>query len=338
MEKKDTVGKAITSQDVAAYLGISQSTVSRAFEPTSRISEKTRARVMKAAKELGYRPNAIARSLVSQQTNLIGVIKGPNFNPMFSELLTETARAIQEQNRQMVYYEAGDSEDTGHILSKLLQYRVDGLILMYASLSSDLTREARKIGIPVLQMMRYTADSLASVVLPNNHNGAIQAIRHLRENGYQNFAYVSGEAGSSSNVERQLGFIHALGEHGQEPVISQGNYTYESGYKALYELKDKIQLPCGILCANDVMALGVLDAAKELKIRVPEEIGVVGFDDIPMSQWKSYQLTTLRQPMKQLAESAVQMLVNRIEQPETAIERVQFDFELVIRRSSSRLI
>lgn len=291
---------------------------------------------MDAAKELGYRPNAIARSLVSKQTNLIGVIKGPNYNPMFSELLSALAMSIQKRGRQIVYYEIGNEFNVSNILRRMMQYRVDGLVLMYAHLSSELTQEAQKLGIPVLQMMRYSTDSHANVVLPNNHNGALLAAKHLIAQGYRSFAYISGEMGSSSNVERQLGFIHALSEYNQVPAVLQGDYTYDSGYNAFKKLAETAKLPCGILCANDVMALGVLDAAKDLKINVPQDIGVVGFDDIPMSKWGSYQLTTLRQPMEHIAESAIQLLLENIENHEKSPETLHYDFELIVRHSSSR--
>ncbi|MDO4269360.1 MAG: LacI family DNA-binding transcriptional regulator [Eubacteriales bacterium] len=330
--------KKVTSKDVALYAGVSQSTVSRAFSPNGKLSDQKREKVLEAAEALGYRPNALARGLISSQTGLIGVVKGSSFNPMFSELLAKITEQIQKAGRQVIYYETGYSQSIDDIFDRILQYRVDGIILLYESLSSRLTEMCKKFGIPVLQMLRYSMNIHTNTILPDNQEGAAKAVRHLFAEGYQSFAYITGEMNSSSNAERQLGFITTLQEYGYvDPLIISGNYTYESGYQAIQELLQKSTLPCGVVCANDVMAMGVLDAAKSLHIRIPDDLGVIGFDDIEMSRWPVYQLTSLRQPTKDMAQQGVETLLDEISHPDRgSCQMMRYDFDLIVRGTTMR--
>lgn len=329
--------KNVTSIDIARYVGVSQSTVSRAFSPTSKLSEDTRQRILTAARNLGYRPNAIARSLVSSQTKSIGVVKGPTHNPMFSELLAALAEEIQKTDYHIIYYETNSAQTLDSILFKILQYRVEGLILLYTNLSSNVTKTCEEMNIPVLQMLRYSTDAQVNIVLPSNESGAAMAVDFLIERGYRHFAYVTGEMNSSSNMERQLGFVTRLRERGIDNfVIVQGNYTYESGYRALASIADKTSFPCGILCANDLMGLGIIDAAKRMNLNIPEDVGVIGFDDNFMSAWPNYELTSLRQPTVEMAKKGVELLFRSIEEPGTAPQIRRYDFTLIGRNSTNR--
>lgn len=329
--------KTVTSKDVAALAGVSQSTVSRAFSDESKLTFETRRRVLEAAEELGYRPNAIARGLISSKTGFIGVVKGPTYNPMFGDLLTSVTEQIQKTNHQIIYYEAGPNKTIDDILPRILQYRVEGIILLYANLSSQLTQTCQDMGIPVLQMLRYSTNVQANVVLPDNHQGAMLAADHLLQKGYKRFAYVTGELNSSSNMERQLGFITRLAENGvDKPTVILGDYTYESGFEAGKKLMRDVDGPLGILCANDLMGLGVIDAAKELKVRIPEDVGVIGFDNNFMSHWPVYQLTSLAQPIDDMARRGIEVLQENIQDPgrRTSVER--YEFQLVERGSTDR--
>lgn len=339
MSKRKDEMKNVTSIDVARYAGVSQSSVSRAFSPTSRLSDKTRQRILAAARDLGYRPNAIARSLASSQTKSIGVVKGPTHNPMFSELLSAIAKEIQKTNYHIIYYESNEIQTLDSILPKILQYRVEGLILLYTNLSSEITKSCEEMNIPVLQMLRYSTNSKANIVLPSNENGAAMAADLFIEKGYRSFAYVTGEMNSSSNMERQLGFLARLREHGFEnPTIVQGDYSYKSGYAALSKIVSQASLPCGILCANDLMGLGTIDAAKQLKLDIPQDIGVIGFDNNFMSEWPNYQLTSLQQPTVEMAKKGVELLFKSIDVPETPSQVHRYNFALIQRKSTDRKV
>ncbi len=328
--------KTVTSIDVAKRAGVSQSTVSRAFSCSGKLSPKTREAVIQAANELGYRPNAIARSLVSNQTKFIGIVKSATDNSMFSELLTFMVERLQKTEYQVIYYEVGHGQSIDDILSRVLQYRVEGIILLYANLSSEITRVCRNMGIPVLQMLRYSTNAQANVVSPANHAGAALAVEHLLEKGYRSFAYITGELNASSNMERQLGFLSRLAELGyNDPVVLQGDYTYESGCRAFPLLMEHSpKLPCGVLCANDLIAMGVIDTARAMNIRIPEDIGVMGFDNIFMSNWPAYQLTSLQNPTEELADRGIQLLIDKIQNNDFTPDILQLNFKLVERRST----
>ncbi len=332
-----TAEKTITSRDVARLAGVSQSAVSRAFSPNSPLSDKTRAHILQVARELGYKPNAIARSLVSSQTRFIGIVKGATNNPMFSELLTAITEEIQKTNYQVLYYESGPDQTLDDILERIFQYRVEGVILLYANLSSRITHNCRELGIPVLQMQRYSTNAQANVVLPDNERGVAMAVDLFIRKGYRSFAYVAGEMNSSSNLERQMGFLNHLRDCGvNDPIVVQGDYSYDSGYRALQQIAARASYPCGILCANDLMGLGIIDAAKASSLRIPQDIGVIGFDDNFMSSWPVYQLTSLKQPTVEMAKKGVEVLFQSITDRTLQPTMYRYDFELIERNSTNR--
>lgn len=327
--------KAVTSVDVARYVGVSQSTVSRAFSSSNKLSPETRERIMNAARELGYRPNAIARSLVSSNSKFIGIVKSSTTNPMFSELLSALMERLQQSEFNVIYYEVKKGQSIDDIISRILQFRVAGIILLYATLSSEITKVCQGMRIPVLQMLRYSNRARANFVAPANESGAALAVEHLYQKGYRNFAYITGEINSSSNLERQSGFLSKVAELGHEDsVVLQGDYTYESGCAAMKELVTRVKLPCGVLCGNDIMALGLIDEAKSMNIRIPEDIGVIGFDNIFMGAWPVYQLTTLDQSTDELVQCGIDLLLKKIQNNDLTPEVHQFSFKLIERKST----
>lgn len=337
IDAKTMEPKVITSRDVAEAAGVSQSTVSRAFTDQSKLSLKTRKRVLSVAKELGYHPNALARSLISARSGLIGIVKSQHQNVMFTELLSEITEQLQNTDYQVVYYEINEHQTIDEIVARILQYRMDGIILLDATLSNKITDSCQQMGIPVLQMQRYTTNVKTNLVLPDNRVGTAMIVDHLIDEGYEHFAYISGNLTSSSNMDRQAGFIYRLEERGYSlPVIAPGDFTYKSGYAAMKQLVSMIQTPCGVLCANDQMALGAIDAARETGLSIPEDVGIVGYDDNFMASWPPYQLTSLRQPIEEMARRGVEILLKNIEDPTLEPVTVTYPFEIIKRRSTDR--
>lgn len=328
--------KAVTSIDVAKRAGVSQATVSRAFSIGGNLTEKTRQKVFQAAKELGYQPNALARSLVSSKSNLIGIVKGYTTNPAFVEMLSELTHLIQAMGMQVLYFEGKQHQDIDEVLMNVVKYQVEGIILLYANLSSEITISCQQRNIPVLQAMRYSTNTRANLVLPDNFKGAGEAVVHLASRGFKHFGYITGELNSSTNLERQSGFLMKLQELGfLNPVIVQGDYTYESGRVAMRSIVDKCPLPCGVVCASDMMALGAIDALKyDLKLRVPEDVGVLGFDDIFMAAWPPYSLTSMRQPIADMAQAGMEILCRNIAEKKMEPVVKKFDPILVKRDST----
>ena len=337
IDAKTVEPKVVTSRDVAEAAGVSQSTVSRAFSDQSKLSIKTRAHVLSVAKELGYHPNALARSLISARSGLIGIVKSPHQNVMFTELLSEITAQLQNTDYQVVYYEINPRQTIDEIVARILQYRMDGIILLDATLSNKITDSCHQMGIPVLQMQRYTTNVKTNLVLPDNREGTAMIVDHLIDEGYKHFAYISGNLTSSSNMDRQAGFIYRLEEKGFSlPVIAPGDYTYESGYRAMKQILPMLQTPCGVLCANDQMALGAIDAIRETDLSIPEDVGVVGYDDNFMAAWPPYQLTSLRQPIVEMARRGVEILLGNIEDPTLEPVTVTYPFEIIRRKSTDR--
>ena len=326
-----------TSKDVAKLAGVSQSTVSRVFLSNNKVSFKTKQKVLGAAKTLHYHPNAFARSLVSERSNIIGIVSEYTLNPSFKLMLSELVYLIQKSDKQVMYFEARNEQHVDDIMRKILQYQIEGVILLYANLSSKLTLECQARNIPVVQTLRYsTSGEKRSMVVPDNYKAAKVAAEHFIEKNFRHFGYVAGDVRSSSNMERQLGFFSALQERGfAEPVLAHGDYTYESGRRAMIELAKKVKFPCGVLCANDIMALGAIDALKyDLGLKIREDVGLVGFDNKFMSAWPSYSLTSFEVPIEAMARDALQILIENFNDRAMPPVVKKYDLELIERGST----
>lgn len=302
--------KAPTSRDVAQLAGVSQSTVSRAFSPKANLAPETRKKVMEAAKVLNYQPNALARGLVMSQSDIIAVVKGYTQNSIFSDILSEIVYLLQQADKRVIYFEAKRNESIDDLASKIMRYQIQGLVLLYVNLTSDLTAYCKQRKIPVLQIHRHSTTVTANAVLPDNYKAAGEAAELFIRKGYKNFAYLAGSLNSSTNMERQIGFQTVLKEHGcSAPVILQGDYTYESGMEAMRRAAPDLKLPTAVLSSNDLMAYGAIDTSKyDFGLEIGKDVAVVGFDNLPMGQWPSYRLTSFAQPISQMAKEGIDLL------------------------------
>lgn len=303
--------KLVTSYDVAQLAGVSQPTVSRAFDPNGNINAVTRERVMAAAAKLGYQPNAIARGLTTQRTDIVGIIMGNIARSLFyPQVLVEFTRRLQAIGKQVLLFNTHETRSVDEILPRLLSYHVDGLILASNTPGRELIDRCTKMGTPVVLLNRTVPDTSANSVCSDNKKGGQMMADLLIDAGHRRFAFVSGVGVTATNELRQQGYIERLRERGQENVIvEQGEYTYDSGYAAALRLLDRDNPPDGVFCAADIMALGVMDAARyKLGIKIPEELSVVGYDDIPMAKWPTYDLTTIRQSATAMVDTAVQLI------------------------------
>ncbi len=329
--------KRVTSFDVARLAGVSQSTVSRSFSFESRVSQKTREKVLAAAKQLGYKPDAIARSLSTQQSNIIGIVMADITSPFYPYVLAKFSSQLQDQGRQVLLFNAAPDQEVDDILPLVLQYRVDALIITSATISSAVADECAQSGSPVILFNRYVLGANASAVCCDNVEGGRMVANFLLDTGHKKLAYISGKQDTSTNIDRKKGFADRLRERGYiNWWLEQGEYTYESGYEAAKRLLQQDDPPDAIFCANDIMALGAMDAARfEVEIRVPEELSIVGFDDIPPAAWPPYSLTTIRQPVNQMIEATFELLFERLENPELG-PAFKLIPGLLIQRNSTR--
>lgn len=308
----------ISSIEVARLAGVSQAAVSRVYTPGASVSDEMRERVVAAAKQLGYRPNVIARSLNQRSTHMIGLVMVRFTNPFYARLLQEFTAKLQALGYWTLLLNIASSDELEQALPAALQYQVDGIIITSATLSSRMADECAQYGTPVVLFNRYSLDSDVNAVCCDSVRGGRLVADALVEAGHQRFAYIGGEAGSSTNQDRERGYATRLQERGQAlAVMEQGDYSYESGYAAAKRLLDRPDRPDAVFCANDMMAMAALDVARvDFSIRVPEELSVVGFDDIQMASWPKYDLTTVRQPVERMVDATIDLLLSAIENPD----------------------
>jgi DNA-binding LacI/PurR family transcriptional regulator len=303
----------ITSIDVARLAGVSQSAVSRAFTPGSSVSGETRRKVMDAARDLNYVPNSIARSLITARSNIVAMVVGDLSNPFYSAVLDEFGRVLQEQGKHVLVFRVAKGSEVDDALIEVLQYQVDGIIVTSAQVSSKMAGLCLDRGIPVVMFNRYIKGAdIANVCCDNLRGGRLVAQTLLKAGGSR-FAMISGERATSTNRERREGYLRELRRGGiaaKEVRVEPGHYTYEGGFEAALALfHDRRKAPDALFCSNDIMALGALDALRyELKFRVPKDVMVIGFDDIPDAARRPYRLSTVRQPRDLMIAKTVQLL------------------------------
>lgn len=325
----------VTSGDVARHAKVSQSAVSRAFTPGASISAKMREKILQAAAELGYRPNALARAMISGKSGLIAMLFAYLDNQFYPLMLEQISRRLQESGYQVLLFMT-DPGDQDEVVSRILQYQVEGIVMASATLSSELATECARTGIPVVLFNRYVATLPASSVISDNIEGGRLIAKYLVEGGHERIAFMAGAEDSSTNRDREAGFYKGLAERGHtvfERVV--GGYSFERAAKAARQLFGKPDRPDAIFVANDHMAFSVMDVIRhELKLRIPEDVSVIGYDDVPQAAWKAYSLTTVSQAGSQMIEATAKMLLEQIETAAVRKKAAVFPAELVVRTSA----
>jgi DNA-binding LacI/PurR family transcriptional regulator len=326
----------MSSVEVARLAGVSQATVSRVFTPGASASEEMRAKVMTAAKMLGYRPNAIARSLTKRSTHMIGLAMAGFMNPFCNRLLQAASAKLQARGYWTLLLNASDRNGLEDTLPAALQFQVDGLIITSAVLSSRLIDECAWLGTPVVLLNGCPLVSDVNAICCDDVRGGRLVADALISAGHQHIAYIAGGSGSDASQDRELGFVLRLRERGYELTAREkGDDSYESAYLAAKRLFDREQRPDAIFCANDLMAMAALDVAWwELGLRVPEDLSVIGFDDILQAGWPGYDLITVRQHLERIVDAIIELLLSAIKNPDH--ERVMrvFTPTLVVRGSA----
>ena len=312
----------ITSYDVARHAGVSQSAVSRCFKPGASVSKKMRERVMKAADKLGYQPNVIARSLITGRSNLVGVILSNFTNLHYPEVLFELNQGFSKRAIHVLLFTLRQERDIDEIIRQVFQYRVDGVVAA-ATFSLEQIDRFKKRNMPLVFFNRTVQDRAVNSVCCGQVAGERILVNSLVNAGHTSFGIISGPEDSLVSVQRTSGARDCLAGLGFDNVpIIQGDYTYESGRRGLHELMKRLnKRPDAVVCANDVMAVGAMDSARtEFSLRVPDDISIVGFDGIAPALWSGYDVTTIRQPVQQMAEATVDMVMERVNNPDKTPE------------------
>lgn len=327
------MNRKITSFDVAERAGVSQSTVSRVFSDNSpNVSIKTRERVMQAAHELGYRPNVIARMMSTRQSNIVGIVMANITSPFYPYVLE---KFLQSLDRQVLLFTAAPDQSIDDVLPLALQHQVDALIITSATLSSEMVEICAQSRTPVILFNRYVAGADISAVCADNVAGGRMVADLLVDSGHPRIAYVAGQKDTSTNSDRQRGFIERLNERGiGDVMIADGNYTYEGGYAAAQRLMQQSNYPPhALFCANDIIAIGAMDAVRAMNLRVPYDVSIVGFDNIPMAAWDAYKLTTVSQEVDAMIDATIELMQAKIADPQSAPELRLVEGKLIWRDS-----
>ncbi|MEV5755730.1 LacI family DNA-binding transcriptional regulator [Streptomyces tendae] len=322
-------------KDVAAEAGVSVATVSRALNGHPSVSATARARVLAAVETLGYRPNALARSLRTDQTRTLGLVISDVMNPYFTEL----ARSVEEEARALGYSviignadERPDLQD--HHVTTLLDRRIDGLLVSPTDGGSPRMLDAARAGTPMVFVDRWIPGVDVPVVRSDGRAAVRDLVAHLHGLGHRRLAIIAGPAATTTGRERVDAFREALAAYGlplPDAYIGQGDFQAGSGRRVTEGFLDLPEPPEVVFAADNLMALGALDAVRARGLRVPEDIGLAAFDDIPWFLHTDPPVTAIAQPTRDLGRAAVRALVERI--AGRAGESVTLPARLVVRRS-----
>ena len=327
--------RLMTSYDVARRAGVSQSAVSRCFKPGASVAPKTRVRIVAAAQELGYQPNAIAQGLITRRSNLVAVLISNLTNLYYPEVLAELTRRLDERGIRVLLFTLQAESDIDKVLDQVWRYRVDGVIAAARMLPAQVMA-FRQRGVPLVLYNRIGEGAPVSSICCDSVTGENDLVERLVGADHKLFGIITGPADSYVSQERVRAAEARLQQFGHAPVIVEGAFDYDSGEKGLRQLMAMTDGKLdALICANDLMAIGAIDTAREaFGLGVPEQLSVVGFDGVGPASWASYRLTTIRQPVRRMTEAAVVMLVERVEDPELPPERRLFAGELIEGRSA----
>nr|WP_246584486.1 LacI family DNA-binding transcriptional regulator [Thermus brevis] len=334
--RRVTPKQRVTINAVAERAGVSISTISRVLNGRDRVSPETRARVLAAIRELGYRPSALARGLASKRTQTLGFVIPTLTDPFFMGIVAGVERAAAQSGYSLLV-SCEPYAAKGRSYARLFhERRVDGLILVGIRLTRADIEEFQDHHFPVV-LIQQTVGGLLPSVTADNYGGAKALVEHLISHGYRRFAYIAGSDYTPDNAERFRAMRETLAAHGldlPDSCVASGDYTHEGGRRAMTELMERGCNPRAVFAANDQMAGGAILAIKERGLQVPDDIAVVGFDDVALARFTSPPLTTVRQPTYEMGYQAARMVLHAIEFPDERMPlSVVLPTELVRRES-----
>lgn len=327
-----------TMKDIAKLACVSTSTVSHVINQSRYVSEEIAERVNRAAQELNYSPSVLARSLKTNRTKTLGMLVTTSSNPFFGEVVKGVERSCYQKGYNLILCNTeGDQERMTTSISTLLQKRVDGLILMCSSLEGEHIEIFDKYpDVPVVVMdwgpMLFASDKIQD----NSLRGGYIAAKYLIECGHHEIGCITGPLNRYQAQMRYEGYKRALNEEGLEfhpSWIIESNFECDGGYEAFNRMYQKGPLPSAIFVCNDMMAMGVINAANEKGIAIPEELSIIGYDDIQIAKFMSPSLTTIHQPKYRLGQAAVETLLRKLDNGCDETQVIQLEPTLVERSS-----
>jgi DNA-binding LacI/PurR family transcriptional regulator len=334
----------VSIKDIAKAAGVSHSTVSRALSDSPLVSDETKARIQRLAQEMGYSPNTLARSLVTRQTYTIGVVVTTIADPFVAEVVQGIEATAHDYNYTVILCSSGAQPEREIAAVEMLRSkRVDGVIVTSSRIGALYLEHLERIGAPIVLINNHNESSgryTFTVTVDNRHGGYL-ATKHLVKLGHRRIAYVTAPADHSSDLDRMAGYRQALIAGGIEPdstLIVPGNGRADGGEQALLALTELSESPSAVFCYNDMTAIGLMHAARQVGLSVPRDMAVVGFDDIPFASYFYPPLTTIAQPKVEMGRLAMKMALSLMaigeDNHEEEISNVVVRGTLVVRAST----
>ena len=323
----------VTLKDVAKMAGVSPSAVSRTFTKGASVSDKVRLKVTQASTNLGYSPNALASSLTTGRTKLIGVVSDNFHNPIFLEVFDLVTRGLQEKGLRPLLVNLSNEVNPENSVRMLQQYSVDGVIVASSTLPVSFADAFRIAGVPVVHSFgRHSSQPKVNTVGIDNFAAGQLAAQTLVSRGYKNIGFMGGPETATSTQDRYAGF---LGELRKRPDIGHSvtyakTYSFESGREEMLRLISAGPAQA-YFCGDDVLSIGALSAAQTVGLSVPDEIGFLGLNDMEMAQWANINLTTIHNPIKQVVASSVELIIAMLSDPTHRPEAVLYPSYIVER-------
>ncbi len=324
---------AVTLKEVAVSAGVSRSAVSRTFTDGASVSDKMRRRVEKAARDLGYSPNALASSLTTGRTKLIGLVSNNFHNPIFLEVFDLFTRGLQDRGLRPLLVNLTDETDPENSVRMLRQYSVDGVVVASSTLLPGFSKAFRNAGVPVVHSFgRYSSAPQVHVVGIDNVECGRMAARTLIARGYQRVAFLGGPENASSTQDRYFGFISEMSEHPRiTTTYSYADaYSFDAGRAEMARLLQDTPAQA-YFCGDDVLSIGALSAIEDDGLSVPGDIGLIGLNDMEMAGWQNINLTTIHQPIRQIVTSSIELMVAMLDEPDRYPEARIFPCSVVER-------
>lgn len=333
-----------TIYDVALKSGYSPTTVSKAFNNYPDISEKTKREILKVAKEMGYLPNSHARALLTKKSWMIGVLYDESSglgikHPFFNAVIESFKKTIEDKGYDLMFI----SKDIGgneFSYLKHCQFRsIDGVIIVYSDYHNQEVHELINSDIPCILIDMESEN--ASTVCSDNVQGGLQAVEYLYSLGHRKIAHISGGDDTFSGPKRKEGYKQGLQQFDlpikAEWIVNGGYFTYDGGYEAMKRLLQLEEKPTAVFVAGDYMAIGAMEAIKDHGLKVPEDISIIGFDDIELAQFVTPRLTTVKQNTNEIGKKAAELLVEAIDHKKKLNQMTMVPTEIVVRDSCQRI-
>ncbi|MFW2545489.1 LacI family DNA-binding transcriptional regulator [Primorskyibacter sp. 2E107] len=326
---------AVTLKDVAKRAGVSRSAVSRTFTPGASVSDKTRAKVEQAARELGYHPNALASSLTTGRTKLIGLVSNNFHNPVFLQVFDLFTRALQDRGLRPLLVNLSDETDPTNSVRMLRQYSVDGVVVASSTLPPSFAEAFAEAGIPIVNSFgRPVAASKVHIVGIDNVAAGRLAASTLIARGYRRIGFLGGPEAATTTQDRLTGFAEVVAAR-PDLVLSHSfatAYSFDAGRREMLRLVQ--QGPAeAYFCGDDVLSIGAMSAVRDCGLSVPEDVGLIGLNDMEMAGWENIALTTIRQPIPEIVRSSVDLISALVADPDHPVETRVLPCALIERRT-----